>query len=160
MAQLVTYRGTREDLKGQSFEVPAHVVREASAGKANIAKWIETKDDDDAEIQRAEEAATKQREQALVARMEEQRTRTAALAEEQRVVEGQAARDDEFRVELTDLSQAVMTSGAAVVGKAEAIEAKHQEWESRGEAVISGMEAAKASAEERVQFAEAVVQTA
>jgi len=154
----VTYAGSREELIGQKFDVPAGILQKASGN--SVAEFIERKVDSDSAIEAAETEATARRQQSLASRMESERLSIAQQSEEQNKAEGQQARDSEFSVELSDLSQAVMTSGAAIVGQADRAEAKMQQWESRGESTISRGEEITAKAEQQVAFAQASTQQA
>ena len=150
----VTYRGSVKELQGTEWTVPDAVLK---AGQA--AKWIESQHRQ-AQAEEAAQAEAEQRQRELLAaRLEQQRQQAAAdqaaLAQEQ----GQAAADGQFRVELSDLSQAVMTAGAAIVGKGELIEAQTREWEGRHEALVANSEQVVADAKEQVAFSNAVTQT-
>ena len=149
----VTYAGSRDELRGQKFDVPDAVMKNARGN--SVAQFIEQQVDDATEVERAQAEATTRRQQALAERIDAERREVEAVAEANRQTEGQATRDEEFKVELSDLSQAVMTSGAAIVGKAEAIEAKQQEWERRHEVLIECSEAVSDAADQ-VTFCKAV----
>lgn len=150
---IVTYLGSNPELREQKFDVPKSVV---DAGQA--VRWIESNVAEQEARALADAEAEARQQELLAARVEMQRQRSQAVAEEQRVFEGQAERDAEFRIELGALAQATISAGAAMVGQAERAEAKQLEWEARGEAVIAGGEAAVAEARAQVEFCQAQTQ--
>jgi len=152
----VTYAGSREELVGQKFDVPEAVLTKATGN--SVAQFIERQVDDKAAIDAAETEATTRRQQSLAARMEAERLEVEATVEATAQAEGQATRDAEFRVELSDLSLSVQQAGAAIVGKADVIETAYGQWADRHETIVSASEAAVERAQTQVTFAQAVSQ--
>ena len=149
----VTYRGPVEELQGTDWDVPESVIRSGQG-----AKWIESQHRQ-AQAEEAARAEAEQRQRELLAaRLEQQRQQAEAEQEALAQEQGQVAADGQFRVELTDLSQSVMAAGAAIVGKAEVVEAKCQEWEGRHEALVANSEQAVAAAAAQVEFSNATTQ--
>ena len=152
----VTYAGSREELIGQKFDVPAGILQQASGN--SVAEFIERKVDSDSAIEAAETEATTRRQQSLAARMEAERLEVEATIEATAQAAGQATRDAEFRVELSDPSLSVQQAGAAIVGKADVIETAYGQWADRHETIVSASEAAVERAQAQVTFAQAVSQ--
>lgn len=152
----VKYAGEREELVGKSFDVPDELLVNPVGN--SVAEYIERQVDDKAAADAAVAEATNRRRQELAERMEAEREAVAVMQEQQRQTQERQERDEEFRVELSALSQAVMTSGAAIVGQAERSEAKQLEWEQRHESVVAASEEAVATAQEQVTFAQATTQ--
>jgi hypothetical protein len=149
----VTYRGPVEELQGTEWSVPDAVLK---AGQA--AKWIESQHRQAVAEEAARAEADQRQRELLAARLEQQRQAAAAEQEALAQEQGQAAADGQFRVELTELSQAVMTAGAAIVGKGELIEAQTREWEGRHEALVANSEQVVAEAKAQVEFSNATTQ--
>ncbi|KZR92373.1 hypothetical protein MITS9509_01360 [Synechococcus sp. MIT S9509] len=152
----VTYAGSREELLGQKFDVPDAVLQQAKG--QSVAQFIERQVDDKAAIEAAEAEATTRRQQSLAKRMEQERLEVEATVEATAQAEGQATRDAEFRVELSDLSLSVQQAGAAIVGKADVIEAAYSKWADDHQAVVDASAAAVEQAKQQVVFAQAVSQ--
>ena len=158
MPQTVVYRGSREELQGQSFVIPDGMTTTATGN--SIAVYIEKLVDDEAAIKAAEQEATARRQQALAQKQEANRAAVSAINAEKAQAEGQQGRDEEFRVELNSVSNALLAGAAAEVSRYERTEAKQLEWEDRGEVVARRNEETASKAEEQVLFALATTEQA